>query len=130
MFHEAKTMKSFHLGDILTVTTGYLVAPRGVEAYYDILNYMTGDVVFTHQVPRVMDECKPFLLSQFPQLANIDASQVNPDNWKAWLAELVEKHGKTFEVKPIPKTAHTGRNPVEEVVEMVGGSEKVTAIIL
>src|SRR3990167_7087526 len=29
---------------------------------------MAGDNLFTHQLPRASDECKPYLLEQFPQL--------------------------------------------------------------
>lgn len=47
------TTKTFHLGDILTITTGRLVSPRHMEGVYDILNWMTGeDLLVTHQIPR------------------------------------------------------------------------------
>ena len=61
--------KQFHLGDVLSITTGRLVSPRHIDGVYDILNFMTGDNLFTHQLPRASDECKPYLVAQFPQLA-------------------------------------------------------------
>ena len=61
--------KQFHLGDVLSITTGRLVSPRHIDGVYDILNFMTGDNLFTHQLPRAFDECKPYLVAQFPQLA-------------------------------------------------------------
>ena len=63
--------RTFHIGDILTITTGRLVSPRHVDGIYDILNFMTGDNLFTHQLPRGMDECAPSLREQFPDLAAI-----------------------------------------------------------
>lgn len=60
--------KDFHLGDVLSITTGVLVSFRSMEGIYDILNFMTGDDLFTHQLPRATDECKPHLLEQFPEL--------------------------------------------------------------
>jgi hypothetical protein len=61
-------LKLFHISDILSVTTGLLVSSRHMEGIYDILNFLTGDNLFTHQLPRAMDECKPWLRTQFPEL--------------------------------------------------------------
>src|SRR3989338_2928760 len=61
--------KQFHLGDVLSIATNRLVSPRHIDGVYDILNFMTGDNLFTHQLPRASDECKPYLVKQFPQLA-------------------------------------------------------------
>lgn len=36
-------MKAFHIGDVLTVTTGRLVSPRHMYGVYEILNFLTGD---------------------------------------------------------------------------------------
>ena len=44
--------KRFHISDILSITTGRLVATRHVEGIYDILGFMTGEELFTHQLPR------------------------------------------------------------------------------
>lgn len=61
----APTPRTFGLGAILTVTTDvFLVADIG--DIYQLLNYMTGDNLFTHQLPRAAGECKPALLAQHP----------------------------------------------------------------
>ena len=74
--------REFHLGDILSITTGYLVSRRHMKGVYDILNFMTGDTLFTHQLPRAGDECKPYLLKQF--------SQFTTPEMGSEVAELVE----------------------------------------
>lgn len=112
--------RNFHLGDILTVTTGCLVSPRKIEGVYDILNFMTQDDIYTHQIPRAMKECKPNLLKQHPQLSDVDASKVTPKNWQQWLSEQVAKFGGYLPVQQLPETDHLVKNPVEELVEMVG----------
>ena len=61
-------MKLFHISDVLSVTTGRLVSSRHMDGIYDILNFMTGDNLFTHQLPRASDECKPWLRTQLPNL--------------------------------------------------------------
>lgn len=62
-------MKLFHISDVLTVTTGRLVSRRHMAGVYDILNFLTGDDLFTHQLPRAVQECEPWLKTQFPQLS-------------------------------------------------------------
>ena len=104
------TTRQFHLGDILSVTTGCLVSPRHMDGVYDILNWMTGDNLFTHQLPRANDECQGPLLAQHPDLAAIEV----PDEWgdgsregakravDDWLAEQVTIYGETRQVAPPP----------------------------
>ena len=122
--------KKFHLGDVLSITTGRLVSPRLMDGVYDILSFMTGDELFTtHQLPRASDECKPYLLEQFPQLMEVDASSVNKKNHKQWFVEQVAKYGEEFEVKPVPKGAHQFKDPIAEAAEMMGGPEKIMVVV-
>lgn len=62
-------MKHFHISDVLTITTGRLVSTRHMEGVYEILNYMTGDNLFTHQLPRAGKECAPVLCALYPELS-------------------------------------------------------------
>lgn len=110
--------KSFHLGDVLSITTGRLVSTRHIDGVYEILDFMTGESLFTHQLPRAADACKPYLLKQFPQLSGVDASKVNPKNWKNWLKKEVDKYGEYLPVEPLPKGAYEAKNPIQELVEM------------
>ena len=50
--------KSFDLGSVLTVTTGRLFTE--MEKVYDILNYLSNDSIYTHQIPRVMEAAQPY----------------------------------------------------------------------
>ena len=61
-------MQLFHISDVLSVTTERLVSSRHMDGIYEILNFLTGDNLFTHQLPRAMDECRPWLRSTFPNL--------------------------------------------------------------
>lgn len=82
--------KSFHLGDILSVTHDRLVSPRHIEGVYDILSFMSGEPVWTHQLPRIGREAKPILIAALPWLSGIDGAEVTPENWRQWLDALVE----------------------------------------
>lgn len=56
--------RRFHIGDILSVTTGKLTSPRGMDGIDDILGYMTEDSPFTTQLGRFAEECTPHLERQ------------------------------------------------------------------
>lgn len=141
--------KKFHISDVLSITTGRLVSTRHMDGVYDILNFMTGDNLFTHQLPRASDECKPYLLQQFPQLDTPEmqfavgeliemlktpSGKKEPDKLiLGWLSKLTSgqygvKCEEMLEVKPIPTEAHQHKNPIEEAAEMMGGPEKVIVV--
>lgn len=118
--------RQFHIGDVLSITTDRLVSPRHIEGVYDILNFMTGDSLFTHQLPRAQRECRPHLLKQHPQLAEVDDSTVTPETWKAWLDEQVQRFGETLPIAPIPAGAHEFIDPISELAEKVHPSKIIT----
>ncbi|MBU0599131.1 hypothetical protein KKF61_09190 [Patescibacteria group bacterium] len=62
------TRMEFHIGDLLSVTTGRLLSSEGVDGLYKILNFMTGGSVWTHQLGEATALCKPYLLEQHPSL--------------------------------------------------------------
>lgn len=125
-------MKVFHLGDILSVITGRLLSPRGMEGVYDILNYMIGYNLFSHQLPRAERDCCPELLKQHPALADA----IPPDNFrddahvKDWLSEMVSLYGDTLSVEPVPVGAHAEIDPLAELSAMTEGHKPIIAVVL
>ena len=114
----------FTHGQVLSVTTDKLLCEIG--GVYEILNYMTDDNLFTHQLPRASRECAPHLKKQFPQLAAINADTVNRDNWAVWLHDQVLEHGNEFAVEKLPKYAHEFIDPMSELAEKVHPSKIIT----
>jgi hypothetical protein len=131
------TTKTFHLGDILTVTTGRLVSPRHVEGVYDILNWMTGDNLFTHQLPRAMDECRGPLLAQHPDLAGVTVPEEfgdgSPESARravdSWLAEQVAVYGETREVEPLHEGDHTRIDPMTEFAIVAPHAQVIPVVV-
>ena len=111
--------KDFHLGDILSVTHDRLVSPRHIEGVYDILNWMTRDNLFTHQLPRAARECAPNLLLQHPQLGEIDATKFASENWRGWLDEQCVRYGETLPVARLPEHEHEFIDPISEAAEKI-----------
>lgn len=109
--------RDFHLGDILSVTTGRLVSPRHIGGVYDILNFMTGDNLFTHQLPRACGECEGPLLAQHPDLAGVEVPEefTGKEHVEAWLAEQVARFGETRPVAALGDDDHTRIDPFAEM---------------
>lgn len=119
--------RSFHIGDILSITTGCLVSPRHMEGIYDILGFMAGENLMTHQLPRVSDEMKARLLAQHPQLVNIPTDGVNGETWQEWLAKQAETFGETLPVEDACQF-HEIKDPISEAEDMVG-KDRVMVIV-
>lgn len=118
--------KLFHLGDILSITTGALVSKRHMEGVYDILNFMTRDNLFTHQLGRAANECKPALLAQHPQLAAITGDGITPENFKEWIEAQCSEFGEELMVQQLPEHAHEVIDPMSELAEKVHPDKIVT----
>lgn len=111
--------RDFHLGDILSITTGRLVSLTHIGGVYEILNFMTGDSLFTHQLGRASNECRPHLLKQHPQLAEIAEPDLTPETFRAWLDEQIARFGETLPVEPLPQHAHEFIDPISELAETI-----------
>ena len=110
--------KQFHIGDVLSVTTGRLVSPRHIDGLYDILNFMTGDDLYTHALGRASEDCKPFLLAEHPSLAAITGDEVTRENWREWLSKMVAEFGGYLEVSKIEDGGYTAIDPIAELLSM------------
>ena len=141
-------MKTFHISDILSVTTDRLVSSRHIDGVYAILNFLTGDELFTPQLPRAIDECQPWLRAQFPTLFpdnqimaelldELDAMLKAHESKKARSAAVdkwvqlacgalgVPEHLPVYEM---PEDEHTYIDALEELRAMKG-DDRVTVVV-
>jgi hypothetical protein len=123
------TTRDFHIGDILSITTGQLVSPRQMDGIYDILNFMQDDKLFSHQLPRASKDCKPYLLEQHPQLAAVNGEEITEENWEGWLAEQVARFGETLPLLPVPPAQRHIRPPLEELKVMMPDKQIIPIIV-
>lgn len=124
--------KTFHVLDVVTVGTGYLVSPTHIDAVYELCGHMLGDDhLFTHQLPAASKACEPALLEAFPWLADLDTSVDLSDEAirTPWCARIVDDHGEWVEVEQIAEPQwHTGR-ALQDLVEMIG-PERVIPVVM
>lgn len=121
------TMREFSLGAILSLYTGILCAPSGMDGLYRLSSFMTGDSVMTHQLPRIMDEARPYLEEQMPWLREIDADRLLGKESPAEVERLVAKYGKWHTVRPMHPEDHAQPSLTEELRE-VGFRGRVSAL--
>jgi hypothetical protein len=132
------TARNFDLGDILSITTCRLVSLRHIEGVYDILNYMTGDDLFAHQLPRASRECASWLVRQHPALATVtEADLAELDRLcdadmgdkvapvAKWLTAMKTRYGESLPISPIPRDDHERKDPIAELREMVGSDKTI-----
>lgn len=121
--------QSFPLGDVLSITTERLVSRDHMGGVYKILGYMTGDELFTHQLPRAAEECRPALLAQHPRLNEVEVpfAFTGKDHVYAWLAEQEAIYGETLDVDPLILKQGDYSNPIGDLCDMVG-PEKVVVV--
>lgn len=121
-------MTNFALGDVLSITTGRLVSRDHMDGIYRILNHMTNDNLYTHQLPRAMDECQGPLLSQHPQLAGISTPELSTaDEVIAWLDVQEAIYGTELPVAPLAPNQHAVVDPLEEACDLVGAGKVYVA---
>jgi endonuclease YncB( thermonuclease family) len=103
--------KRFHIGDIISVTTDRLVSPTLMEGLYGILNWVTDDNMFTHQLIRTQDEAAPFLREQFPDLAAVTVPdrEWTMESIVEWLGTLGEQYR---DVPRMPSRDHARIDPM------------------
>lgn len=129
-------MRTFSLGAVLSVSTGCFVAREGFGAVHELLDYMTGDTLFTHQLPRVMGECQPAMLAQHPQLKGIEVPDFGEIGSReeaeatvfAWLSTVEAEYGTELPVVPMAAVDHTSIDPLSELGLMGVGPERTLVV--
>jgi len=116
---DAMQSKDFSLGEVLTITTGYLFAPHFFQAVHNILSFMGGSI----------EDCESHLSKQFPQLFTPEMDKAVAELEKAlagckkgnaekvkistdWLNKQIPKYGEILAVKPLPKCINCGQSHI------------------
>jgi hypothetical protein len=119
--------REFGLGAVLSVTTGRVLAP--VADIHEVLDFLTGDKLFTHQLPRAMCEVAPVVRAAHPELAGIEAPDFGNDGAVySWVAEQVARFGPSVTLTAAPE-AHVVREPLAELAEMMRPDQQTIAVV-
>lgn len=112
--------REFDIADVLSVFTGRLYT--SVDCIQDVLSFLTQCDLFTHQLPRAFDFCKPRLFHQHPWLATVDVPRIGElaalgdlDRTEAiatWLECCGVRYGKRISLTALDGFEY--RDPIEE----------------
>lgn len=121
--------KSFHIAAILTIIDGKMIVP--MDEIYEILDWMTGESLMTHQLPRASRECEDTLKQAFPDLAEIKV----PEGLKTWekvsayRESLAPVYGTHRDVPKLDPLDHTTIDPIQEL-KMLRPDAEIIAVNL
>jgi hypothetical protein len=108
--------QDFPIGDVLSLTTGRLLSRDGMEGVQRICEFMAGEPVWTHQLPRIMEEAGPRILVQHPDLAAIDVPvDLDQAAWPEWMTGVEARYGATRTLTQLADDESTSIDPLTEM---------------
>jgi hypothetical protein len=121
--------KEFATASVLSTITGRLVSDIG--AVYEVCNWMTGESVFTHQLPRIGREARPVIVAAHPQIQQAldEAENVTTDNWRQWLQTWEDRYGPTISVPKFTAETHESIDPLSELAEKVHPDRIIPVVV-
>ena len=111
-------IRRFPIEVVLTVVHEKLLCE--ISKVYEICNYLSGDTLWTHQLPRAHRILGPWVLEQHPQIAQWDESGINSSNYREYIGRARERFGIDLPVTPIPRERWVSIDPISEAAAMVG----------
>ena len=117
----------FSTGQIISAGTGRLCCPS--EELYQVLNFLTGDNLFTYQLPRAFHACKNHVINQHPWLLELDVNSCNKDTWRKWLSDAETRFGSEHELEALPDGKWMSVDPVREAIELMEDKKRVVVVV-
>lgn len=109
--------RTFRIGAIISVTHEILLCD--ISGIYELLNFITGENLFTHQLPRAVEHCKEHILNQCPELRGLSVKHVNRENWQNFIVDVEAELGPTRDLCPLAAGEQINVDPLEELQNMI-----------
>ena len=117
---KTSNAREFDLESVLTVTTFKMLTK--IDNLYDLLNYLTGEDLYIHQLPRAGEVAIKYILELYPSLVNVDAQNVkitNEEEAKAFVKQYNDLYGEKLTLSPMPKERYESISPIVELDKMM-----------
>lgn len=117
------TTKAFHFGTVLTILTGRLLSPNGIDDVYDVLNFMTADNLMTHQLPEASETCRPYLQEQLDYIPIMKVRSfegMSAEDVLRWRDSVSDMFDLWHEVAPLPPGVWADHDPIADLRKMTG----------
>jgi hypothetical protein len=126
------TKKDFPTLAVLSVTSGRLLTQpkdasegNGIDQIYEVLEWMTDDLIFTYQLWQFAVECKQWIYQWHPEIIKADEwienkliEKCEAEDVKACQTAMLAKFGETITLQKIPQGYHDFKNPIDELFEV------------
>ena len=111
--------KSFDLATMISIISGKLFTSW--ENLNSALNFLTGESLYTHQIPRAANVASKHILKSYPELEDIGKDVIINSDYEreAFVGSLVKIFGNEFILEPIKEDEYEHKNPLIEAVEML-----------
>lgn len=111
--------KAFPTCDVVGAITGRLMG--SMDGVYQVLAWMAGEPIWTHQLPRVIGEAWVSAIAAIPALAVLkdEHPQVNAENAQAWRDCWLDRYGPVIAVPRMTPDQHERIEPQSELVEKI-----------
>jgi hypothetical protein len=119
--------REFTTGAVITVATGKMCADIG--EIYEILNWLIGESLMTHQLPAASRAVEADVLRQHPWISELDTNSVNRENVRAWYDEIVERYGPRTTVSRTEGIDWVHGNAIQDLVD-IAGERKIIGVQL
>ncbi len=128
---------SYPIAKILNFADGRLLT--SIDDVYEFANFMTGDNLFTHQLPRAFRAIEPVLKQQLPWLAapqfakdqemltrSLDGAPDARAVINDWLKDMAGSYGPEHAVTPLAEWMV--QDPVSELIQMRESREGIILV--
>lgn len=110
--------RTFPLADVLSVTTSKLLCR--FQDMHELAEWIAGHPIWSHEFAdrELHERLKESVLADHPDLREVDASEVNRDNWSQYLDRWKEQYGSTREIRR--GTMKREEDPVASATRLMG----------
>lgn len=134
------SVATFHLGDLLSFTTGAAVSPTLMDGIYKVAEHLIGGPVWTHQLVRLTPPIKAEIEAQHPWITAVAKPIFDfPDDISkddamelimSWLRTQYRQYGELHDLtrSDVFGVRHQ-QDPIDELVGMVGADRVVTVVV-
>jgi hypothetical protein len=112
---------------VVSATTGVLLSET-IGPIYDVLGFVVGESLMTHQLPGASRASEAHLTEQFPWIADLDIPKVGSgDNreddvarLRAWCVDLIAERGEHLTVAAAENPDWVRSNALQDLADIMG----------
>lgn len=119
--------REFPTLEVVTAITGRVCCDIG--GVYEVLGFLLGDELMTHQLPAASRAAEAGALAQHPWLAELGAESVTPETVHEWAAGILDRHGPTVTLTALQGADWRAGNALQDLVDMVGEKKIITVVV-